>query len=91
MVSTQDALRENEIDDEEEQDTGVGEDVGGDGDLCIVWVIRPDDTHDVGADTGHGEAEQESGEDEFVAAATVALEDGHVEGGGGDEEHEEDG
>lgn len=91
LVGAQDALGEHQVDDEEEQHAGVGEDGGGDGDGHVVRVVGPDDAHDVGADAGHGEAEEEGREDELVPAAPVALEDGHVEGCRGDEEGDEDG
>lgn len=54
-----------------------------------MGVAGPDDAHDVCADTGHAEAKGDGGHDELVAFALVDLEDGHVEGGGGDEEGDE--
>lgn len=91
MVRPQHALDENQVGDEDDDDAGVGEDLGGDGDADVCRVAGPDNAHDVCGDAGHGEAEEEAGEDEFVAAALVALEDCHVEGGGGDVEGEDDG
>lgn len=91
VVRPQHALDEDEVGDEDDDDASVSEDLGGDGDADVCRVAGPDDAHDVCGDAGHGEAEEEAGEDEFVAAAPVALEDCHVEGGGGDEEGEDDG
>lgn len=91
MIRPQHALDEDEVGDKDDDDAGVCEDLGGDGDAHVCWVAGPDDAHDVCGDAGHGEAEEEAGEDEFVAAASVALEDCHVEGGGGDVEDEDDG
>lgn len=91
MVRAQHALDEDQVGDEDDDDAGVGEDLGGDGDAGVYRVAGPDDAHDVCGDAGHGEAEEEAGEDELVAAAPVALEDCHVEDGGADEEGEDDG
>lgn len=91
VVGPQDALDEDQIGHEEGDDTRVGEDLGGDGDARVARVLCPDDAHDVGGDARHGEAEEEAGQDELVAAPLVALEDGHVEDGRGDEEGEDDG
>lgn len=91
MISPQDALDKDQVDDEDEEDTGTGENLGGEADTAVCRVAGPDDAHDVCGDTRHGEAEEEAGEDELVAAAPVALEDCHVEGGGADEEDEDDG
>lgn len=91
VVGADDAVDEDEVDDEEEDDAGVGEDAGGDGDGGVLGAAGPDDAHDVGGDAGHGEAEDHAGEGELVAAPEVALQDGHVEHGGGDEDGDEDG
>lgn len=91
MVRPQHALDEDQVGDEDDDDTRVGEDLGGDGDTDVFRVAGPDDAHDVCGDTGHGEAEEEAREDELVAAPAVALEDCHVEGGRADEEDEDDG
>lgn len=91
VVGADDALSEDKVDDEEEDNAGVGEDIGGDSDGGVVGVAGPDDAHDICADAGHAEAEGDGGHDELVAVALVDLEDGHVEGGGGDEEGDEDG
>lgn len=85
-----DALEEDEVHDVEEEDAGVGEDGGGDGDAHVGGVDGPDDAHDVGRYAGHAEAEAETREDELVAPAVVELQDGHVGGGAADEEHQED-
>lgn len=91
VVGPEDAQDEDHVDDEDEQDARVGEDLGGEADAAVFRVAGPDDAHDVCGDAGHGEAEEEAGEDELVAAAAVALEDCHVEGGGADEEEEDNG
>lgn len=90
VVRTQDALREDEVHDEEEQDPGVGEDAGGDGDACVARVVGPDDAQHVGRDARHAQAKQQAGQDELVPATAVALEDGHVHDGRDDEEQDED-
>lgn len=86
VVGAQHALDENQVDDEEDDDACVGEDAGCDGDLGVLWFGGPDDAHNICDEAGHAEAKEESAEDEFVAASTVALEDGHVEDGAGDED-----
>ena len=40
----QDALGENQVDDEEEEDAGCDEDLRSDGDGDIPWVLAPDET-----------------------------------------------
>lgn len=86
-----DALGEDEVDDEEEDDACGYEDGGGDGDGHVGRITAPDDTHDAGDDTGHAEAEHHGGHDEFVTATAVDLEDGHVGNGAAEEEEKEDG
>lgn len=91
VVGADDALREDEVGDEKEDDAGGGEDLGGDGDLDVGRAGGPDDAGGHGNDAGHAEAEEQAGEEELVVVPAVDLEDGHVEGGAGDEEDEEDG
>lgn len=54
-------------------------------------VTGPDDTHYVGTDTGHRETEEDTGQDELVATATVDLKNSHVQGGADSEEEDENG
>lgn len=89
VVGPGDALHKDEVHDEEEQDAGVGEDVGGDDDAHVVVVARPGDAQAVGDDAGHAEAEEQRRQDKLVRAATVDLENGHVDGGGRREETDE--
>lgn len=87
----EDALGEDEVDDEDEDDAGGDEDLRRDGDGYVGRVAGPDDAHDLGDDAGHAEAEEHAGHDEFVAAPPVRLEDEHVRDGAAEEEDEEDG
>lgn len=91
VQGAEDALEEDDVDDVEEEDAGVGEDAGGDGDPGVGGVAGPDDAQDVGSDAGHAEAEGDCGDDELVVAAAVDLEDCHVQRGGAGEEEDEDG
>lgn len=91
MIRSQDTQNKNNVDDEDEQNTCVGENLRREADAAVFRVARPDDAHDVCRDTCHGEAEEEARQDELVASTTVSLKDCHVEGGGADEEEEDDG
>lgn len=91
MIRPQDTQDEDDVDDEDEQDTCVCENLRRETNPSVFRVARPDDAHDVCRYAGHGEAEEEARQDELVAAAAVALENCHVEGGGADEEEEDDG
>lgn len=85
VVGADDSLGENQVDDEEQDDAGVGKDVGGNGDAGVARVPGPDDAHDVCQDTGHAEAKRDGADDEFVASLAVDLEYRHVEDCRGDE------
>ena len=91
MIRADDALRKDEVGDEEEDYPRGGEDLRGDGHADVGWVDGPDDAGRERHNAGHAEAEEQTGEEELVVVAAVDLEDGHVEGCGGDEEDEEDG
>lgn len=88
---SQHALRKKQIYNEEEQDPRRDEDLRCNGNPYVIWVTGPCDAHGIRDETGHAEAECHGGGDEFVAAAVVALEEGHVGYSRGEEEEEEDG
>lgn len=88
MIRPQNALRKDEVHDEKENDTGVCKHLRCNSDTRVGRVRGPDDAEHVGGDARHAETEKKSGEDEFMGAATVELQDGHVEGGASNEEGE---
>lgn len=89
VVSPQNPLGEDDIDDKENNDASVGEDVGSDCDLDIVGKVAPYYPHDKGCDSCHAEAEGGTRDDEFVATLQVCLEKVHVENGACDIERQE--
>ncbi|ROW05207.1 hypothetical protein VSDG_00040 [Cytospora chrysosperma] len=89
VVGPDDALGEDEVDEEEEQDAGLDEDGRRDGEVDVGRVRGPGDAQGQGGDARRAEAEEEAREDELVVPPAVDLEDGHVGDGGGDvEEHQ---
>lgn len=84
------SLREDEVDEEENQYAGSHEDLRSYCDRDVVGVAGPDYTKRAGHDSGHAEAERKPGHDEFVSMTLVDLEDGHMANGATDEEEEED-
>ena len=68
-----DALGEDEVDDEEEDDAGGDEDLRGDGEADVGLVGCPCHAQDAAHDTGHAEAEEHAAHEEFVAALLVDL------------------
>jgi len=72
------ALREYEVDDEEEDDASSDEDLCRNGDGDASYASRPDETHGAGYYSGHAETEEEARHNEFVAAVEVDLEDYHM-------------
>lgn len=78
VLSSDDALGEEEVGDEEEDDSGVDEDHGGDSDSYAVRVAGPGDTQRSGADSSEAEAEHHSANDEFFPAPHVELEETHM-------------
>lgn len=90
MIRPQNALREDEVDDEEEDDARIGKDTRRDGEADVGGMGRQADAQRVGDDAGHGETEEQGRQDELVRPPAVDLEDGHVEGGAADEEDDED-
>lgn len=91
MTRAEYALREDDVDDEDQHHPRGDEDLRGDGHGDVGRVARPGDAHDLRDDAGHAEAEEHAGHDEFVAATPVRLEDEHVRDGAAEEEEEEDG
>lgn len=89
VVGADEALREDEVDDEEDDHAGLDEDAGGDGEADVVRVRGPGEAQDEGGGAGHAEAEEERREEELVVAPPVDLEDDHVGGGAGEEEDHE--
>lgn len=89
MVRAHDTLGEDEVDQEQQQDTGLGKDTGGDGHLDVVRHGSPADAEAQRHDTGHAEAENDDREDELMISPTVHLKNEHVRGGSDevDEEH----
>ena len=86
-----DALGEDEVDDEEEDDAGGDQDLRGDGEADVGLVGGPGDAQDAAQDAGHAEAEEHAAHEEFVVALLVDLQDCHVGDCTEDEEDEEDG
>lgn len=91
LRGAEDALGEDEVHNEEDDDAYGDESGGGDGDGDVGGAGGPDYAHQAGGYTGHTEAEEGAGNEEFVAAAPVELEDGHVGNGAEEEDEEEDG
>ena len=59
MIRSEQSLREDKIDDEEQNDTRIREDTSGDSEADILGVARPSDAQGVGDDTGHAETEEQ--------------------------------
>ena len=90
MRGSKDPLRVDEVDDEEYEDTSTDENLGGDGDLYIVWKASPDNPQDHGHDSSHTKSEGERRHEELVTPSSVDLEYDHVADGSADEQEEED-
>lgn len=72
------ALREDEVDDEEQQDASRHKDLSGDGDADVGGVRCPDQPHGAGGDSRHAKAEEDTRQDELLAPTPVDLQDSHV-------------
>lgn len=86
MIRPQNALGEDQIHHEQEHNTSVCKHLGSDSKTGVMRVRSPCDSQDVGGDTGHAKAEQQTAEDEFVGSLFIQLKDSHVEDGTADEE-----
>lgn len=91
VVGADEALRKDEVDDEEEDDAGLDEDAGGDGEADVARARGPGEAQGEGGVARHAEAEEERREEEPVVAPPVDLEDDHVDDGAGEEEGHEHG
>ena len=91
VICAQEPLCEDEVHDEEENNTSVGEDAGSDTDVDVGRTESPYYAHNVGADTGHAQTEADTGNNKLVIAAVVDLEDGHMQSSGENKEEEGDG
>lgn len=89
VVGADEALREDEVDDEEEDYAGLDENAGGDGEMDVVWARGPGEAQGEGGGARHAEAEEERREEELVVAPPVDLKDDHVGGGAREEEDHE--
>ena len=86
MCSSDYPLRKDDVDEQQNQNAGADEDHCCNSDRDVVWVASPNDPHDAGHSPGHAETEQEARHEEFVAFASVRLEDVHVADCSEDEE-----
>lgn len=91
LLRAQDALREQEVDDVEEQHAGVDEDVGGEGEAYVGLPVGPDDAQDESSYPRRAEPEQDPRYGELVAPPPVHLQDRHVRRCTADEQTYEDG
>lgn len=91
MRSSDDPLREDEIDDKQKNHACGHEDLRRDSDRDLGRPRGPDDSHHAGGDSGHAETKHHSGHDEFMAPPHVQLKNGHVGDGAEHEEKEKDG
>ena len=73
MASSHYSLSKDDVDDEQQNDAGIDEDIGGNGDAGVGYSCGPDDAHDHGDYSGHAEAEQHAGDDEFVSTFQIDL------------------
>lgn len=85
-MSPHDALRQDQVDDEEKHHTRVGKYGGHNDEAGVVVVDSPGNAQHVGHDASHGESEQNGREYEFVIAAEVELKYRHPEGRGENKE-----
>lgn len=67
MSSSNGPLGEDEIYEEEEEDTGAGEDLGRNSHAYISWACCPDDAHDHGRDSSHADTKHQARHDEFMS------------------------
>lgn len=84
-------LREDDVDDKQEDHSCCHEDLRRYGDGDLGRPRGPDDSHHAGGDSGHTETKHHSGHDEFMSPPHVQLENGHVGDGAEHEEKEKDG
>lgn len=91
MASPRDALRENEVDDEEEDYPGGDEDHGRDSQSDLCRTCCPSYPKDAGHRSSHAESKTHPGHEKFVTLSFIHLEDSHVSGGANQEEDEENG
>lgn len=89
--SSNDSLREDEINDKEEDHPCCHEDLGRYGDWHLCRSGGPYDSHHAGGDSGHAKTEHHSGHDEFMSPSLIHLENGHMGDGAENEENEKDG
>lgn len=86
----EDPLCEDQVNQVDDQDSGVVEDLCSDGDLDVSLHCGPYDPHDTCDDSCHAEAEEDCAEKEFVISFAILLENCHVGSGKADVEHKED-
>lgn len=78
MHCPKNSLCKNQVDQIDDQDSGIVEDLCSDGDSDVSLHGCPDDSHDAGDDSCHAESEENCTEQEFVVSLAISLEDGHV-------------
>ena len=85
MRSSDDALSEDEIDDEDQHHASGHENLGRNGQSDVRGSCRPCYPQDAAGDSGHAKTEQHGRHDEFMSSLFVDLEDCHVGYGADDE------
>lgn len=91
VVGAHDALREDHVDDEDEDAARLRQHAGGHGDVGRARVRRPRDARAQGGAAQHAQREQHAGEEELEPGPLVQLEDRHVRHRRRHEEREEHG
>ena len=81
MHSPKNSLCEDEVDQVDDQDTGIIENLCCDGDLDVSLHGSPNNSHDAGNNSCHAESKENGTEQELVVSLAVSLEDGHVGSG----------
>ena len=91
MRSPQDPLREDEVDNKQQDYSSSNKNVGSYSDGYVGSPIGPYYSHRRSRYTCHAETKHRARDDEFVASSAIHLQDRHVANGSADEEEEEDG
>ena len=90
VLRSDDALRKEQVGDEQQDNTGVDEDHGRHANLHAGRITSPYYPESGGHYTREAETEDHAVDDELLASVHVQLEDGHVASASADEEQEED-
>ncbi len=79
LFGTEYTLGEDQVDDVDQQNTGIDKNVCSDSNADVMLAVGPDDAQDECCDPSHTKSKHHPRQDEFMVSSVVLLQDRHVD------------